>query len=274
MQIPSASDWKAMTPRQRSQLVPGITPKGFNYEGPCGSVELPSFRELRSEALFVLVPGGSFSMGLSTEEHGAACEIRQPPPLSVEEMRPVHTVTIEPFLLSKQPVSIQLAERCIQLDTSVTRPVFEGGAHAPVYLTYLEAEAITERLGMDFPTEEQWEYACRAGTQSLFFFGDALVDEGRLDQILSTDFHLTGREGENPFGLQGLLVGEWRSNRWRPTYDRRTKLDDDVRVIRGGAAVFWPWAGDTEWAFCVSAMRMPSTDLADAVCGLRLARGL
>ncbi len=263
-----------MTRRQRSQVVPGITPKGFSYEGPCGSAELPCLRDVRSEALFVLIPGGSFSMGLSREEHVAACEIRQPPPLSVEEMRPVHAVTLEPFLLSKQPVSIQLAERCIPLDSSVARPVFEGGAHAPVYLTYLEVEAIAERLAMDLPTEEQWEYACRAGTQSLFFFGNTLVDEARLDQILSTNFHLTGRKGENPFGLQGLFVGEWCSTRWRPNYDRGAGFDDDVHVIRGGAAVFWPWAGDTEWAFCVSAMRMPSTDLVDAVCGLRLARHL
>jgi formylglycine-generating enzyme required for sulfatase activity len=63
-----------------------------------------------------------------------------------------------------------------------------------------------------FPTEAEWEYACRAGTEGSYFFGG---DSSRLDQYAwykdnSANKHRTvGRLQPNPWGLYDMLGNVW-----------------------------------------------------------------
>jgi formylglycine-generating enzyme required for sulfatase activity len=122
------------------------------------------------------------------------------------------------------------------------------------------------------PKEAQWEYACRAGTQTLFVWGNDLVPKEELTKWLCLDFK-EGYEARcrcNGYGLYGLFTGEWCQEEYRGNYSPSAPIRHGERVVRGGAAMFWPWQDD-EWVWCMPAMRMPESGLfAGRQAGFRL----
>ena len=219
----------------------------------------PVFRHKASGLRFRYIPGGSFNMGLSDAELAAAEAISSPPPINLAEMRPVRQCTVEPFLMAERPVLVgEIAE------------IVADAASPPgcaAYVTRDIAEAYCNSLNAALPTEAQWEYACRAGGDTLFTWGNTLPAEEELAEWLTFDFS-DGNGKPNAWGLCGLFVGEWCKDQFRPDHDPQTPEAGDARTIRGGGAFFWPWQ-DQEWVWCMSAMRMPSTDLLDGTCGFR-----
>lgn len=209
---------------------------------------------------FRYVPQGSFRMGLSPAEKRAARAIFDPVQANLQEMRPVHEERVGAFLVAERPVL-----------TREVRPAETRYADSAAYVTDDEALAFCERMGMTLPTEAQWEYACRAGSQTLFTWGDTLPAEDELADWLTFDF-AAGNGRANAFGLHGLYVGEWCLDRFRPDYATPAAADAP-RVVRGGGAFFWPWQ-DQEWVWCMSAMRLPATDLPDGRCAFRFVRNL
>tara|TARA_B110000263_G_scaffold149123_1_gene129392 strand:- start:58 stop:657 length:600 start_codon:yes stop_codon:yes gene_type:complete len=115
-----------------------------------------------------------------------------------------------------------------------------------------EKEGKTYRL----PTEAEWEYACRAGTQTTWSFGNedgALGDyawyKENTHDIDEKYAHQVRLKKPNAFGLYDMHgnVLEWCSDWFRPEYDERspekdptgpTADGDFLRVGRGGA-----WGG-------------------------------
>lgn len=248
------------------------------------SFRIPTYEHIPSGLEFNLIVGGRFSMGLSMAEEQAGLNIG--PELSpyVNTMRPVHAVTVHPFLITRFPVLESVACKHIQLDPDVFRPDFKNDEEdeVPIYLLREELEALQAELPFNLPSEAQWEYACRGGTTTLFYFGDSFPDEVTLDtQVLLSIFNDEDRNtrAANPFGLVGLHIGEWCADSFRDDYSAASDSDLPISdgppyVVRGGAAALWPWQSGDEWVLCASAMRYSSAILEDGTCGARLVRPL
>jgi formylglycine-generating enzyme required for sulfatase activity len=222
---------------------------------------VPTFLHPASKHLFRYLSGAQYSMGFSEQEEKAALALGDPIQANLEEMRPVQRVVVPPFLIAVRPVWIEEVD-----------PTNHKYAHSAAYLGFDAAQEHCRRFDMELATEAQWEYGCRAGSTTLFTWGDTLPTEEELTGWMTFNF-TSGLGRLNGFGLAGLFVGEWCAGLFTPTLDSPPESGAKARVVRGGAAYFWPWQDD-EWAFAMSAMRMPSTDLPDNECGFRFVRNL
>ena len=235
-----------------------ILKSGFDISSNFGELSTFEFTHVTSGVTYVYVPGGEFSMGLSEEELSQAESIYSPCPISPEEMRPVHKATVSSFLIAKTPLTNIQANK---IGVSV-----EGESNYPAFFSRHDADDVLNRIEASFPTEQQWEFICRSGTQSLFCFGDRLPEESELEKWLDWDISLPSLK-VNQFGVGGLFFGEWCRDHYRDSYTQHSQPTEDY-VIRGGGAYFWPWQSE-EWVWCISAMRMPSSDLLDGTAVVR-----
>jgi len=106
------------------------------------------------------------------------------------------------------------------------------------------------------PSEAEWEYACRAGTTTTFFFGDDAARIWDYSWPLDTDrgngYAVGGRQ-PNPWGLYDLagLVFQWCEDvahdgyagapaDGRPWLDPRPRDGTDYRIIRGYPPILPP----------------------------------
>ncbi|MCX6897366.1 MAG: SUMF1/EgtB/PvdO family nonheme iron enzyme [Verrucomicrobia bacterium] len=105
------------------------------------------------------------------------------------------------------------------------------------------------------PTEAEWEYACRAGCPTKFWWGDSMEDgKGRLNWLGKDDgFEFTSpvdsysERGRNRFGLADMLgnVCEWCLDELDETqaHEECYKGNSSVRVLRGGSFIYAPGYG-------------------------------
>jgi formylglycine-generating enzyme required for sulfatase activity len=222
----------------------------------------------------VAIPSGEFLMG----------DDRHHP-----DERPVHQVTVPSFLMSKYPIT-QAQYRSI-----VGENAGSGlGAEYPIEsVSWDETIEFCSKLSQQtgdlytLPSEAQWEYACRAGTQTAFHFGETITAEvvnyngdypyaGALKGENRARATPVGSFPANQFGLYDMHgnVWEWCLDEYRPSY-QNAPIDGSVwttndpqndikRVMRGGA---WDYVARG----CRSAVRgslAPSSRVAG--CGFRI----
>lgn len=104
-----------------------------------------------------------------------------------------------------------------------------------------------EANGYRLPTEAEWEYACRAGTATAYFFGDTpakLADYAWFDKNSGGHPRPVGQKQPNPWGLYDMCgnVWEWCNDFYKvdyypeaPRQNPRGPKAGESKVVRGGA---------------------------------------
>lgn len=243
------------------------------------------------------VPGGKFMMGSPDSEDDRR-----------DDEGPQFEVAVEPFWIGKYEVTWDEYKKYMQLDKhfksfqqaktrivnedneqdAITAPsslydpsfTFEAGEEPDepaATMTQYAAKQYTKWLSLltgDFyrlPYESEWEYACRAGTTTAFYFGDdpdELEDHAWFYDNSDELRHTVGELEPNPWGLYDMYgnVSEWVLDQYDEDHyaqfaDKSVPaaetfhVPDEVypRVLRGGS-----W--ELEIEDCRSAARLASDD--------------
>ncbi len=225
----------------------------------------------------VTIPGGQFLMGSPENEPGRD-----------SDESPQHFVTIQPFFMGKFPVTqsqwaVVAALKKVNIDLNSDPSKFKGGNRPVECISWDDATEFCARLSNQtgktyrLPSEAEWEYTCRAGTTTPFYFGETITTD--LANYRGTDWDYKGTlypgnygqgpKGEyreqttdvgiflpNPFGLFDMHgnISEWCQDAWHgnynsaPTDGSPRMSDNDNRLLRGGS-----WFNDPRR--CRSALR-------------------
>ena len=190
----------------------------------------------------VKISAGTFTMGSNRGGEDA-------------DEQPVHTVTIsKPFLLSATEVTNKQYET---FDPAHKKWRGKNGFssqddEAVIYVSYEDASAfckwLTKKEGKPYrlPTEAEWEYACRAGTQTDYSTGNDLPDVYQKQQRTNRDpVPVSLRVAQTPPNAWGLYdmhgnVEEWCYD-WYGPYAAGHQIDPVgsrngiSRITRGGS---------------------------------------
>jgi sulfatase modifying factor 1 len=190
----------------------------------------------------VFIPAGKFKMGSPVTEKGR------------QQNEAQHEVTItKSFMIGKYEVTQEQWEALMG-----NNPSANVGPKLPVTnVSWVECQEFIKVLnsktkgGFRLPTESEWEYACRAGTNTATAFGetitskDANYDQSNIDKPVPV-----GSYKPNAFGLYDMHgnVWEWCSD-WFANYPEGP-LTDPVgakegvrRVVRGGGFKYFQFMG-------------------------------
>jgi formylglycine-generating enzyme required for sulfatase activity len=241
--------------------------------GPPPVIELPSITNTLDMTL-IEIPAGTFMMGSpETEKNHQGDEH-------------LHKVTIsKPFCMQTTEVTQgQWKEMMGTEPWKGKNDVKEGANYPAVYVSWDDSVAFCEKLsareGKEYrlPTEAEWEYVCRAGTQTAWSVGDdanvlgdyAWHKENTRNKYRMEPYaHQVGLKKANAFGLYDMHgnVFEWCHDYYGADYYKQSTEPDptgptsgDKRVLRGG-----DWSNYTRLARSASRRR--------GVAGLRYSYG-
>jgi serine/threonine-protein kinase len=193
-----------------------------------------------------LIPAGKFLMGSPETEAGRR----------VDE-GPVHEVTISrPFYMGIHEVTQQQYEGVMGDNPAHFKKSNGGGPDNPVEcVNWSDAVAFCRRLSEQpaeksagrsyrLPTEAEWEYACRAGTQTPYSFSNPALFDRHAWFVGNSGAktHPVGQREPNPWGLYDMYgnVWEWCSDYHAPykegsAVDPRGATTGTHHIFRGGA---------------------------------------
>ena len=192
--------------------------------------------------VMITLPPGRFIMGTMGDDRFAN---------STE--RPPHEVIMErPFAVSRFPITESQWHYWSNTGPRSSLPV--------VNITWTQAAGyaawLRDQTGSPYRliSEAEWEYACRAGSTTIFATGDN-IDPSQANYFYDEHGFKIGPgqrtpQGSYPANAWGLEdmhgnVCEWVADAWRPTYHSAPELG--LRVIRGGAWDYLPRLLRSAW---------------------------
>jgi len=233
------------------------------------------------------IPAGEFKMG-DIQGGGGSDE------------KPVHSVSIKAFAMGQYEVTFAEYDRFAEA-TGEKKPDDEGwgrGNRPVINVSWHDAVAyaqwLTRQTGKQYrlPTEAQWEYAARAGTETARYWGNSPDEACRYANVYDqtskkensdflwknhncTDGYVNtapvGQFEPNAFGLFDMLgnIWEWTCSRYEGKYsgkEMRCKKPSKNRsfTLRGG-----DWKAEPQWVRSAHRNGRASTDRNDDV-GFRL----
>jgi formylglycine-generating enzyme required for sulfatase activity/class 3 adenylate cyclase len=247
-------------PAQPSQPLPPAAPAAKQAEpqiqpatpaAPAGKqAALPAAPATQPQTAFHepemnMLRGGTFAMG-SNED------ISEKPP---------HQVSIKPFAISRYPISVREWNECAAAKGCPFTAT--GKEEAPVTnISWSDARQYVGWLAgvthkpYRLPTEAEWEYAARGGTQTKYWWGDELQPgmancKNCADVAAAEQPVKIGSFRPNPFGLydMGGSVDQWVEDCWHKNYQGApadgsawTENNCASHVIRSGS-----WKNDARY---------------------------
>jgi formylglycine-generating enzyme required for sulfatase activity len=221
---------------------------------PDGKVEPPKTITTKSGIEMVVIPAGSFEMG---SKSGRADE------------KPVHTVWIDSFLMDKTEMTQAVWDKiAIEVDPMPNPSNFKGTDLPVNQVKWLDAarfcnarsryeglkpcyndegECDFDADGYRLPTEAEWEYACRAGTDGEYSFGNdarKLGEAAWFADNAAKKTHPVAQKKANPWGLFDMHgnVAEWCHDVFDKDYyqsspdkNPRGPKEGKQYVLRGGS---------------------------------------
>jgi formylglycine-generating enzyme required for sulfatase activity len=268
---PLAAAQKSESKTEKAASGPANTPAA----GAQGAAATPADMKPYTETIpgtnvsfdMVPLPGGSFVMGSPPKEKGRG-----------KDEGPQREVSVRPFYMGKHEVTWDIYH--LFLDIGVKQSLSGDFDDSPDALTYptppysdetfgygrgkqpniavtwhaaMElARWISDKTGKSYrlPTEAEWEYACRAGTQTPYSFGASPAKLGDYAWFASNSKkqpHPVGGKKPSPWGLFDMHgnVSEWVIDRYDADFYARPfegplpiNLPSDARyphVVRGGS---------------------------------------
>lgn len=184
-------------------------------------------------------------------------------PDSGEEERPRHLVKVSQFLMGRYPVT-QAQWRAVarlkkvESDLKAEPSKFKGDNRPVEQVSWYEAVEFCKRLSIHtgreygLPSEAEWEYACRARTETPFHFGEIITTElvNYYDETSKREYQNETTPVDyfgiaNAFGLCDMHgnIWEWCQDHWHDNYKGApmdgsawVTTDENVRrVARGGS---------------------------------------
>ena len=217
-------DWNSASYLARKEVINRLITNElkdvFDYketkEYNCGGVknQIASFIHRPTKMLFHLLPGeADYSIGLAAK-HLFLVNSEYAVDLKENSTR---TITISPFLISEYLITEQAWKQ------------FEG---ASLYRTFgpdypidaverADVEQWAQRANLQVPSEMEWEYACKGGAETIFYWGDKpdleyawTADNTKFgvgDAYTYRTFKAEEQKKANAFGLLGMIgnLGEW-----------------------------------------------------------------
>ncbi|MEH2407485.1 SUMF1/EgtB/PvdO family nonheme iron enzyme [Nostoc sp.] len=195
----------------------------------------------------VQIPGGTFTMG------SPKGEVER-----LDRENPPHQLTVPGFFMGKYAVTQAQYQAIMGTNPSN----FKGDRRPVEQVSWDEAVEFCKKLSQKtghtyrLPSEAEWEYACRAGTTTPFYFGETITTDlvnydgnypygsapkGEYREQTTS----VGKFSPNSFGLYDMHgnVWEWCQDVYNDNYQRAptdgsawlTGKDNNIRLLRGGS---------------------------------------
>ena len=237
---------------------PGPSNENARKSGETRTISLPGGATME----MVWCAPGQFEMGSPLNETGRF------------DNEPRHTVTItRGFWLGRYEVTQRQWESVMRSNHSR----FKGPDNPVENVSWHDCETFIRRVNASlggnarFPTEAEWEYACRAGSDAPVSGGVLLADVAWYDFNSDSQTHAVGRNKPNAWGFYDMHgnVLEWCSDWFSipsgDAVDPKGPPSGSFKVLRGGCWFFYE-------RDCRSAYRLKrEPSLRNCIFGFRLA---